>query len=335
MSRRLIFAAALALGSGATVVLAQDSLVDRLESLWRTGRYAEARDLAGTATPGGPRIAWWQARLAPDPTRFQELALAVVQDGSAPADLRRQATLARAREHFAAGRYQSAEGLLRPLAESRDPLDPEALLWRGMSLGASGEARAATRSFEAIPKSAPEYAVAQALLADLNLRAQRPRRAREHAEAALEADPAVGAMALGVLEQLARAEGDADRSRDLTTRLARDYPRSVELTWARAAAGGAAEEAPEEEAVVAEEVTGPRRTFALQYGAFHDRALALRRMRQLQAEISELRLEVDREQTPALYRVVAGSFGTRAQAERARDALLARGVEAFVLAPGR
>lgn len=335
MRKSFAFAVPILLAVAAPLVLAQESVLAQVESLFGQTRYAEAADLARSAAPGGPRIAWWRARLATEPTAFQELALAVAQDASAPADLRREATMARAREHFAAGRYQSAEGLLRPLAEVRDPLDAEARLWRGMSLQASGEARAAAQMFESIPKSSAQFAMAQALLADLNLRAQRPRRAREHAEAALESDRAVGAMALGVLEQLARAEGDTDRSSRLTGRLADDYPRSVELTWARAAAPeepGA--EQPDDE-VVAQEISGPRRTFALQYGAFHDRALGLRRMRQLQPEISDLRLEVDREQTPALYRVVGGSFGTRAQAERARDALLARGIEAFILAPGR
>lgn len=334
MNKRTLMLAA-ALSAGAGIVLAQDTVLEQVATLFGQARYAEAADLVETTAPGGPEATWWKARLTTDPTRFQELALVVAQDGAATDALHREATLARAREHFAAGRYQSAEGLLQPLAEQRDPVDGEARLWRGMSLQASGEARAAERAFESIPKDSPQYAMAQALLADLSLRAQRPRRAREHAQAALEADRSVGAMALGVLEQLARAEGDEDRSAELTRRLARDYPRSVELTWARAAVGEAVAPAEAEEAVVASEPTGPRRTFALQYGAFHDRALALRRMRQLEREVSDLTLEVDREQTPVLYRVVGGSFGTRAQAERARDALLARGIEAFILAPGR
>jgi cell division protein FtsN len=309
--------------------------VGRVADLFRETRYEQAADLLDSSAAQGPQANWWRARLATDPARFQELALGVAQDGAIGQQLARDVTVARAREHFAAGRYQSAEGLLRPLAESREPVDAAARLWWGMSLQASGEARAATRALESVPEKAAEYAFAQALLADLNLRAQRPRRAREHAEASLSAGKEAGAIALGVLEQLARAEGDPDRSAAVRGRLADDYPRSVELTWARAAIPAVDVTGADADVVQAVEADGPRRSFALQYGAFRDRALALRRIRQLEDAVSDLRLEVDREESPPLYRVVGGSFGTRAQAERARDHLATRGIDAFILAPER
>lgn len=318
-----------------TVLLAQEGGLAEVANLFRQARYAEAADLAGSAAGPGPQGNWWRARLTTDPARFQEFALMVTQDGAAPPELERNATLSRAREHFAAGRYQSAEGLLRPVAEQRDPVDAVARLWWGMSLQASGEARAAAQALESIPESAAEYAMAQALLAELNLRAQRPRRAREHAEASLDAGRSAGAIALGVLEQLARAEGDADRAREIINRLADDYPRSVELTWARSAIPAEIVDGSDDDVVEAIEADGSRRSFALQYGAFRDRALALRRIRQLENEVADLRLEVDREQSPPLYRVVGGSFGARSQAERARDRLASRGIEAFILAPER
>jgi|GEM_PF-6454225 len=335
MSKRLTVALILLASFAATVFGAPDPVLERIEALWLKTSYAEAADLANGAAAAGPELDWWQARLSDDPARFQELALMAVQNPAATPALKRAAALARAREHFAAGRYQSAEGLLRPFAEPDEPLDSEAKLWWGMSLQATGEARAATKALEAVPDTSVEYPISQALLADLNLRAQRPRRAREHAQKALEADADVGAIALGVLEQLARAEEDLDASREIVERLQRDYPRSVELTWVRAAGIVQAEQTDDTDVLVAEERSGPRRTFSLQYGAFRDRALALRRMRQLEREVQDLHLEVDREQSPALYRVVGGSFGTRAQTERARDALASRGIEAFILAPGR
>lgn len=332
--RRLII-----LGVGVTAlagaVLATADGLDGVRQLFGQARYAEAVDLVGSSPSAGPQKTWWQARLTTDPARFQELALMVAQDGSAPEDLLREVRLERAREHFAAGRYQSAEGLLRPLAEPREPVDANARLWWGMSLQATGEARAASQALESIPADAPEYSLAQALLADLNLRAQRPRRAREHAETSLRTGPEAGAIALGVLEQLARAESDADAAGAVTRRLASDYPRSVELTWARSAIPDGIEDETDTDIVVAEETSGPRRTFALQYGAFHDRALGLRRIRQLEREVADLRLEVDRDQSPPLYRVVGGSFGTRSQAERAKTSLAERGIDAFILAPER
>jgi tetratricopeptide (TPR) repeat protein len=328
----IVVAALSILGAG---VLAQEGGLARVRELFISARYAEAADALESTPAGGVERRWWEARLTVDPERFQELALAVAQDDAAAESLRREVRLARAREHFAAGRYQSAEGLLRPLAEQRDPFDAPARLWWGMSLQATGEARAATKAFESISASESEYGIAQALLADLSLRAQRPRRAREHAEAALRADDAVGAIALGVLEQLARAEGDPDALRSVTNRLGDDYPKSVELTWARSAAPSGIDVQDDSDIVVAEESSGPRRTFALQYGAFHDRALGLRKIRQLENDVADLRLEVDREQSPPLYRVLGGSFGTRSQAERARDAMAGRGIDAFILSPDR
>ncbi len=335
MSRTLAISICAVMAIAATTVVAQDSVLAQVERLWHQARYTEATDLIERSNSSSPQQSWWEAQLATDPARFQEVALMIGQDPAAPDGLQHAATFARAREHFAAGRYQSAEGLLRPFAESRSVVDTEAILWWGMSLQATGEARAATQALGSIPVAAREYGMAQALLADLNLRAQRPRRAREHAEASLAADRTAGAIALGVLNQLARAEGDPDRARKLTDRLAREYPQSVELTWARSAIPAESDVEDDDDAVIAVETTGPRRTFALQYGAFRDRALGLRRIRQLESEVADLKLEVDRAQSPALYRVVGGSFGSRAQAERARDGLAARGIDAFILAPGR
>ena len=141
----------LALAASASTLLAQDSVLGRVADLFRQTRYEQATDLLDSGSAQGPQANWWRARLTTDPARFQELALTVAQDGAIGAQLQRDVTLARAREHFAAGRYQSAEGLLRPLAENRDPADGAARLWWGMSLQASGEARAATRAFESVP----------------------------------------------------------------------------------------------------------------------------------------------------------------------------------------
>ena len=181
MSRKRILWISAIFAIVATAVVAQDSILDQVESLWRQARYTEAADLIDQSSSSSPQQSWWEARLATDPARFQEVALMIGQDPAAPDGLQRDATLARAREHFAAGRYQSAEGLLRPFAEDRTELDTESILWWGMSLQATGEPRAATQALAAIPASAREYGMAQALLADLNFRAQRPRRAREHA----------------------------------------------------------------------------------------------------------------------------------------------------------
>ena len=115
MNRTLVISIGAVMAIAATTVVAQDSILAQVQRLWQQARYAEATDLIARSTSSSPEQSWWEARLATDPARFQELALMIGQDHSASDGLQRESTLARAREHFAAGRYQSAEGLMRPL----------------------------------------------------------------------------------------------------------------------------------------------------------------------------------------------------------------------------
>ena len=132
MSRTLAISICAVTAIAATAVVAQDSILAQVETLWHQARYTEATDLIERSTSSSPEQSWWAARLATDPARFQEVALMIGQDPAAPDGLQRESTFARAREHFAAGRYQSAEGLFRPFAESGSVVDTEAILWWGM-----------------------------------------------------------------------------------------------------------------------------------------------------------------------------------------------------------
>jgi cell division protein FtsN len=85
------------------------------------------------------------------------------------------------------------------------------------------------------------------------------------------------------------------------------------------------------------EVEAPlvRGEFALQFGAFHDRRLALRLAGQLSGSVTDLRLERDLAASPAWYRVVGGRYTTRSGADAALASLADQGVQAVVLRPGR
>jgi tetratricopeptide (TPR) repeat protein len=317
-------------------VLAQGDLVERIERIFREGRYDLARDLLDdherNGQPMTEELIWWRARLERDPDRFDRLALDV-SNRHPDAARRIEATLARAREHFARGRYRMAVELLDPLAQAPDTGgDGRVLLWLAMAEQASGQAGAALRNLRAIEESDPSHAMAQALLADLALRGGRLEAADEHARLALSAGDDVAAIALSVLARSAVARGDERAAREAQQRLRERAPSSAELQWV---VGDGEARDPVESPPVAEVVDGERRTFALQLGAFRDRSLALRMVQSQRELLDEVRIEVDRSQEAPLYRVVGGAYLTRAQAEAAQAELAARGMQVLVLAPTR
>lgn len=319
-------------------VFAQDDLAQRITKLIQEGRYDLARDLIDDHERNGQvlddEVKWLRARLERDPDRFDRRAVEVAnQDPSA--QRRIEATLARAREQFARGRYRTAAELLAPLAQAPDTAsDGRVLLWLGMAEQASGQVGVALNNLRAIGQNDPNYGMAQALLADLALRAGRLEAADEHARKAMAADETMGAIAWSVLGRSGAARGDEEAVENARERLRRDFPGAAETQWVDSGSNDAAA-AVDEPAAVAEVIDAERRNFGLQFGAFRDRSLALRMLEDISGTLEELRIEVDRSQESPLYRVVGGSFVTRAQAEAAQTRLAGRGVQTLVLAPTR
>jgi len=315
---------------------AQSDLTSRLRDLLSKGEYELAADMLADRQRRGEDITsealWLGAQLETDPDRFDRLALELASDGGAAIDAR-AITLARAREQFARGRYQTAAELLRPLTAPGEPQqDGQVLLWLGMSEQAAGQPGAATRVLRAIQESMPTYGMARALLADLAFRAGRTEEADDEARRALEADPDVGALALSVLERSARQRGEEDAAAEFAQRLRAEYPNSAEAGWARG------DDAPTRSAgstIPTQDVTDGREGFALQFGAFRDRSLALRLAEQLEKTVDAVRIEIDRGDGDALYRVVGGRFLTRAQAESKQRRFQGEGWQVLVLAPSR
>ena len=292
-------------------------------------------DEEGRGRALGDDMGWLRARLVPDGDRFDRLAAQL--SGGRPADdpFAQEVLLARAREQFARGRYLSALENLRALPADAIRRWPEIVLFRAMAAQAVGEVRGARLDLEAITEDAPTFAQAQALLADLRLRAREPEAALRHASRALdEGGEFVGAQALYVRAvaygQLGRDEDAEDARRDLLRR----FPRSVEATWLRQEA--ATEPLPVRGAELAEAEAPPRRDeFALQLGAFHDRSLALRHAHRLRDSVEDLRIERDVQTSPPWYRVVGGHYRSRSEADRAQAKLRESGIDSVVLSPGQ
>lgn len=336
VSRPLALVVFLAFAVGACSVFAQGDLADRVARLFEEGRFDLARDLIDDHERNGqtldPEVRWWRARVERDADRFDRLAVEVANTDPS-ADRRIEATLARAREQFARGRYRTAAELLSPLAQAPDTAsDGRVLLWLGMAEQASGQVGLALTSLRAVPDDDANFGMAQALLADLALRAGRLEAADAHARRAMAADQGVAAIAWSVLGRSAAARGDEEGVENARERLRRDFPGAAETQWVT---GGASDPGAAEPAAVAEVIDAERRSFALQLGAFRDRSLALRMIETSAGVLDDLRIEVDRSQDAPLYRVVGGNFVTRSQAEAAQGQLAGRGVQTLVLAPTR
>lgn len=315
---------------------AQTDLDERLRRLVRSGEYELARDLIDDHQQRGVEISaearWLRAQLETDPDRFDRRALELAS-GTDPGLDSRAITLARAREQFARGRYQTAAELLRPLTAPGEPQqDGQVLLWLGMSEQASGQPGAATRALRAIQPTMPTYGMARALLSDLAFRAGRVEDAADEAERALETNGDAGAIALSVLERVARQRGDDESADDYARRLREEYPASAEAGWSREVATPAPARGADFPTV---DVTDGREGFALQFGAFRDRSLALRLAERVDDSVDEVRIELDRSDGDPLYRVVGGRFLTRTQAETEQRRLQGDGWQALVLAPAR
>lgn len=324
----------LGLGAVTWIATAQGDLDERLRTLVDRGDYDAALDLIEEREAEGTTLTdetrWIRAQLETDPDRFDRLALELTD--AATVD-ERAVTLARAREQFARGRYQTAAELLGPwTAPGQDPLDGEVLLWLGMAEQAAGQPGAAKRALRAVTPAMPTYGMARALLADLALRAGRFEEATEEARRALEADADVGSLALSVLERSARARGEDEDAEDFARRLRDEYPDSAEAGWVRETGtdGNDTGRAGPEHVL-----DDGREGFALQFGAFRDRSLALRLAERVESAVDEVRIELDRSDGDPMYRVVGGRYLTRVQAETAERRLEGEGWQVMILAPTR
>ena len=339
MNRRhlTLLVGSLVVVGGAVLATAQTDLEQRVRELIGLGRYDLARDMIDDRERRGEELSvatqWMRAQLETDPDRFDRMALDLVTDDPA-GPLAFQVTLGRAREQFARGRYQTAAELLQPWVDMDPRTAPaEALLWLGMAEQAAGQPGAAVRALRAIGEDSAEYGMARALLADLALRGGRLDEANEEARRAMRADEAVGSLALSVLERAARTAGDVEAADGFAARLREEFPESAEASWLSQPPVTEAEDLPP--IGTEHDFEEGRDAFALQFGAFRDRSLALRLADRVDRATDEVRIEIERDDDTVLYRVVGGRYLTRAQAEAAQSRLQGDGWTTMVLAPSR
>jgi tetratricopeptide (TPR) repeat protein len=326
-------------GAGVLVTRA-DELAGRVRNLIAGGRYDLAREILDDWTARGESLdadeRWLRAELETDPDEFDRRLHELLREVK-PADPRyAEWSTARAIEHFAQGRYQTAADLLSARSETSLLADPQAALFLGMAQQALGQVNEAEATYARIPSDHPAHAAALALRADLAARSGRWRAASDLARKVVD-DPDYGAQARLILAQAARVEGQDAEARDWLTRLRRDFPQAVESSWGQATPTPTERELPTGFREV--DAPDPRRDYALQLGAFQDRSLALRFVQELLATpglgLEKLRVEVDRTESPPWYRVVAGNYITRSQAQRAADELTQKNRPTLILGPER
>jgi tetratricopeptide (TPR) repeat protein len=342
MSRRWVPWGALMLGAGVAVSAAADDLRTSIARLVRDTRYdvalADLDALQESQGPLPPDLAWQRARLLTDPDRFLESALAVRAAGD-PADTLAQAiTFEVAREQFARGQYTAALEALSTLPPAALRARPRALLFQGMAAATLGQLQVAHGALELVPLDCAAYGPAQVQLAGLSLRAGRHDEALGHADAALrEQRRRVGPQAMYARVTALRELGRQDTAAETARELVREFGKSSEAAWVREAGLADSGQSTEDWAPAVPEVAAaPRRVdFSLQFGAFHDRALALRLALRLQKQTPDLRIERDDAATPPWYRVVGGRYPTRAAAEQAQTRARAAGFPAVVVSPGQ
>ena len=322
------------------IALGED-LLERVQRLRREAHYDLAESLLEDhlerGAPMSSELAWTRAQLTRDPDRFDRLAAELTGGQSVEDPRTQEIVVARAREYFARGRYLSAIELLQVLPSGSSPVQVEAALFRGMASAAAGSAREAREQFLLIPVESSEYAMAQTLLAQLSLRTGKLQLALQFAESALATgDGDVAPQALYARAQALEQQGEAERAGRTFEEILRSHPRSAEAAWVREARLQAVREGPSDRAgIPEEEMPEPRRGFALQLGAFHDRSLALRLAGALQGQVENLRIERDVNSSPPWYRVVAGRFTTRTSAASERSRLAEKGWDSVILAPGQ
>jgi tetratricopeptide (TPR) repeat protein len=324
----------------ALAAAAQDgALRPRVERMLRAGQLDLALStLEDHVHRGGrlePDLRALRVRLQSEGDHFDRLANELTS-GRPKDDPATQAMLFEmAREQFARGQYVGALERIRALPPDAAERLPQLPIFSAMAAQAVGELRAARQELEAISSRHPEYAMSRILLADLLLRLREAPLALEQAEAAWKADAeGVGAQALYLQGAALTQLGRHDEARKTHEELSRRFPHSAEAARAPEAPAAVSQAAGEVE--IPESPSPERRVhFALQLGAFRDRSLALRLGERLRGQVEELHIEHDMSANPPWYRVVAGSFATRAAAEAELKKLRQRDIESILLAPGQ
>jgi hypothetical protein len=323
--------------------------VGQLAGHFQAGRWTEARDLLQTADldfrPGEEAL--WRSRLSPDPERALDHLRAGLRTRDLPAAVRVRLALDAADIEFGRGNYRETLVHLQPLIEtSGADLPGDLFLRAGLALRALGDAQRAREMLASVKPDDQAFHLARYYLGDIALDQEDPTLALRYFDAAAtgEAGPGGSRAAAGRWRAL-RAAGEDREAARLVSGLQEDDPgglamleirrllRDRQEEMAAAAAGD-----PDTSAIAAPAGID-RGRYALQLGAFSDRALALEFQRRYLEQIPDLRIDPVRDDRGQfLYKVRTGSFVNpalaRTEARRLADRLDIDVIVADLSAPG-
>lgn len=308
----------LLLGLMALVIPALASL-ETVADLFQAGQYDDARQsiLEGNegARPGEEAL--WRSRLAANPVEAIELLESHRLDERLPAFIRQRMTLELAEIYFTQGNHRGCLEILTELLDAAEQDTPgEAYLLSGMSYRLLGDFQSAREMLASIRPGDPAFVQARFQLGDIGLKQADASLAERYFVSGLketsgEKHPDLQAG----LWASHRALGNDSEANAALQKLEEQFPSSLALLEIKRLLQAEAEEIDSRAAItdpggsIATRPMDNSGRYALQFGAFSDRGLALDFVKRMNRQIPGLRIDEIRDNRGQfLYKVRAGSF---------------------------
>lgn len=313
----------------------------QLAAQFAGGNWEQARAMAGERQPDARpgELALWRSRLATSPESALEILGDVASGRKVSAPVRVRVALEAAELDLGRGRPADAVKVLSPLLEQHDDLPGAVAIMAARALLAIGRGPRARETLAGVRASDPAYAVSRAVLGDIALTQGDGTQALRWYDAADQADPTIRSRTVsgrcralllaGKIEEVEALEADLNTREPGSLALLeirRARLENEELSTARRptpplppAATGADDNTPPGDdnsgaaaptaAPGAAPVAAAAGRYALQFGAFSDRARALDFLERFRSQIDGLAIEegVDA-QGKAVYRARAGGW---------------------------
>jgi tetratricopeptide (TPR) repeat protein len=267
------------------------------------------------------------ADLQTDSGRAADLLESVMETGDSRESLKARVELAKIR--YSTGEYYETVRILDGVrAEGRGDEKYEAVYFRGLARKQLGDLEGARRDFEDIDRGDYLY-WSYIAIAELDMRSGRIGEAvRRYETIAADHSSPIAGFRLGECYELS---GDIEKAMQTYRNVARNFPRSPEAPKARekmqmidsaikrtaeasTAGGGEEGEAPAEESGAGADGS---QKYTLQFGAFSEKRNAESFISDLEALIDGLHIEVAESGGNLWYRVRAGRYSSREEAEEA------------------
>jgi len=315
----------------AGTVCAESVSLRQIQHLHKSKQYVEAKrllsrelsDLTGKSRRQGLLLL---AALETDAERAMDLYREVISMGDS-----REAFMARielAKIHYASGEYRGAITALSSIPGGGPTEDRMAALYfRALCWKQLGESENARNDLRAVDRG-PFLYWGYATLAELDMQEGRIVDAIEKYEmiAGAHSNPVAG-FKLGECYEI---QGERRKALDVYRTVTRQFPESLEAPKAhekiqmierhrdaREAAGAAATGNEEEIDERPSPASAASSGYTLQFGAFSERENAIRLADELRRAVNDVRLERVEHEGGTLYRVRAGRFASKREAERA------------------